>query len=78
MNSLALFSSPSRPLTRQQRAWIALYSLLEVNQNRAEVLHLNDVTEEDLLEFEESWQLLRNRLPYPHYLLPRFPLPELS
>jgi hypothetical protein len=78
MSSVALFSSSSCPLNRQQRAWIALYSLAEAGQDRVEVLRLNEVTEEDLSEFELSWQQLRDRPPYPYHLMPRLPLPELE
>lgn len=49
-------------LSRRQRVWIALYSLDAGHSNRAEVLQQNNVTESDLLEFEESWLQMRCRL----------------
>jgi hypothetical protein len=51
-----------KPLSRQHRTCIALYALDSHFQARAEVLAANDVTEEDLLEFEEGWLNLRCRL----------------
>ncbi|MBC6989845.1 hypothetical protein [Hymenobacter sp. BT491] len=48
-------------LSRKHRAWIALYALDGTFQARDEVLHLNNVTEADLLEFEESWLRMRFR-----------------
>ncbi|UPL50999.1 hypothetical protein [Hymenobacter sublimis] len=50
-------------LTRRQRAWIALYSLDAGHRDRAEVLAQNDITEADLLEYEESWLQMRCQLP---------------
>lgn len=61
MTVTAPISSPSSSLSRQHRAWIALYSLDSYHRKREEVLRLNDVTEEDLQEFEESWLKLRCR-----------------
>lgn len=48
-------------LPRKHRAWIALYALEDCEQNRATILRVNDVTEADLVEFEESWLRLRCR-----------------
>ncbi|TGE24279.1 hypothetical protein E5K00_03430 [Hymenobacter aquaticus] len=48
-------------LPRKHRAWIALYALEGCEQDRAEILRTNDVTEADLVEFEESWLRLRCR-----------------
>ncbi|RPD45886.1 hypothetical protein DNI29_17205 [Hymenobacter sediminis] len=56
-------STASAPaLSRRQRAWIALYSLDAGHRDRTEVLQQNNVTEADLLEFEESWLQMRCRL----------------
>ncbi|WP_188558441.1 hypothetical protein [Hymenobacter glacieicola] len=48
-------------LTRQQRAWVALYSLDAGRPDRAAVLQQNSVTEADLAEFVDSWLRLRRR-----------------
>ena len=48
-------------LSRQYRAWIALYALDANERPRAEILRINDVTEADLAEFEASWLQLRCR-----------------
>lgn len=53
---------PAPTLSREQRAWIALYSLDAGHRDRGEVLRQNKVTEADLLEFEESWLQMRCRL----------------
>jgi hypothetical protein len=50
-------------LSRRHRAWIAFYSLESRQQERAQILRLNQVTEADLVEFEESWLKLRCRTP---------------
>ena len=72
----AAASPNASPLSRQQRAWIALYSLVDHPDDRPHILRLNDVTEEDLLEFEESWRLLLGRQPHLNHLMPRLPLPK--
>lgn len=48
-------------LTRRHRTWVALYALAAGQGPRAEILRLNEVTEADLLEFEQSWRQLRRR-----------------
>ncbi|MBX0289545.1 hypothetical protein K3G63_03800 [Hymenobacter sp. HSC-4F20] len=48
-------------LTRQQRAWVALYSLSAGRSDRSEILRQNAVTEADLAEFIDSWLRLRSR-----------------
>lgn len=48
-------------LSRQYRAWIALYALDANERPRAEILRINEVTETDLAEFEASWLQLRRR-----------------
>ncbi|MGY2132471.1 hypothetical protein ACW9KT_09595 [Hymenobacter sp. HD11105] len=48
-------------LTRRHRTWVALYALAAGQSPRAEVLRANEVTEADLVEFEESWRQLRRR-----------------
>jgi len=48
-------------LSRQHRAWIALYALYSGEWNLADALRLNEVTEADLAEFEASWLRLRFR-----------------
>ncbi|MCB2410562.1 hypothetical protein [Hymenobacter lucidus] len=53
-------------LPRKHRAWIALYALEDCEQNRAAILRVNDVTEADLAEFEESWLRLRCRSLSPN------------
>ncbi|MBD2716640.1 hypothetical protein KBK19_16470 [Microvirga sp. STR05] len=61
MTAAGTTSPPFSPLSRQHRAWIALYSLDSYHRKREEVLRVNDITEEDLQEFEESWLKLRCR-----------------
>ena len=46
-------------LSRQHRAWIALYALEANEQTRADILRLNQVTEEDLTAFRASWLKMR-------------------
>ncbi|GAA4386047.1 hypothetical protein [Hymenobacter koreensis] len=60
----ATLTSPSS-LPRQHRAWIALYALEAGAAPRIQVLRDNDVSETDLLEFEESWLALRCRTVTP-------------
>ena len=48
-------------LSRKHRTWIALYSLEAGVQSRESIMRLNNVTEEDLRVFEESWHLMRTR-----------------
>lgn len=48
-------------LSRKHRTWIALYDLESALLSRQEILQRNDVTEEDLQLFEESWQWMRTR-----------------
>ena len=48
-------------LTRRHRAWVALYALAAGQGPRAEILRINEVTEDDLVEFEASWRQLRRR-----------------
>ena len=76
MNSIALSCTNPSPLSRRHRALIALYSLASNAQDRLEILRLNDVTEEDINEFKESWQVLCGRPLHPNYLLPRLPSPD--
>ncbi|MET4105904.1 hypothetical protein [Hymenobacter sp. UYP22] len=57
--------STSSSLSRQHRAWIALYSLQIASSKRNEVLEQNNITESDLTEYQESWfkmQVRRNML----------------
>jgi hypothetical protein len=61
--SIYVTDSEQRVLTRQHRAWVALYALHAGQGPRVDVLHTNDVTESDLLEFEDSWRKLRRRNP---------------
>ena len=61
MTAAATTGPPSSSLSRQHRAWIALYSLDSYHRKREEVLRINDITEDDLQEFEESWLKLRCR-----------------
>ncbi|TGE13936.1 hypothetical protein [Hymenobacter elongatus] len=51
----------SSALPRKHRAWIALYALEGCEQDRTEILRINNVTESDLTEFEEGWLRLRCR-----------------
>lgn len=63
-------------LSRQHRAWVALYALDANERPRAEILRINEVTEADLAEFEASWLQLRCRpvaLPTRHDLPPTPP-----
>lgn len=60
--SYSALSSPAPVLSRRQRTWIALYSLDVGHRDRDEVLRQNNVTEADLIEFEESWLQMRCRL----------------
>ncbi|GGF07544.1 hypothetical protein GCM10011383_18320 [Hymenobacter cavernae] len=48
-------------MSRRHRAWVALYALDLGQWARPDVLRLNNVTEEDLAEFEASWMQLRCR-----------------
>ena len=48
-------------LSRQHRAWIALYALEANEQTRADILRLNQVTEEDLTAFRASWLKMRRK-----------------
>ncbi|OUJ74903.1 hypothetical protein [Hymenobacter crusticola] len=57
----SLATSATSKLSRQHRAWIALYSLYSGEWNLADALRLNEVTEADLAEFEASWMRLRFR-----------------
>ena len=66
MASSTVSNSPAHPLasdatklSRQHRAWIALYALYSGQWSLADALRLNDVTEADLVEFEASWARLR-------------------
>lgn len=59
----AAIPTSTTALTRRQRAWVALYSLDASHRDRAEVLAQNDITEADLLEFEESWLQMRCQMP---------------
>ncbi|KAA9325860.1 hypothetical protein F0P96_19025 [Hymenobacter busanensis] len=63
----AILTAPptTSTLPRQHRAWIALYALEAGAKPRSRVLSENDVTEADLLEFEESWLALRCRMLTP-------------
>jgi hypothetical protein len=58
-------NTPTTPvptqLSRQHRAWVALYALDVSRQTRTAVLQLNNITEADLTEFEASWLRLRCR-----------------
>lgn len=57
--------SASSSLSRQHRAWIALYSLQMASWKRNEVLEQNNITESDLTHYQESWfkmQVRRNML----------------
>jgi hypothetical protein len=56
----ASISLPSS-LSRQHRAWIALYTLDAMHCDREAVLRENGITDADLTEFFESWFQLRNR-----------------
>lgn len=57
---IPVFTAPSL-LTREQRAWVALYSLSTGRADRSEILQQNAVTEADLAEFIDSWLRLRSR-----------------
>ncbi|UOQ77322.1 hypothetical protein MUN84_00925 [Hymenobacter sp. 5516J-16] len=59
--STPLILPATSTLTRQQRAWIALYSLEAGRHDRTAVLQQNSVTEADLAEFVDSWLRLRRR-----------------
>ncbi|RSK33128.1 hypothetical protein [Hymenobacter metallilatus] len=48
-------------LSRQHRAWIALYSLQMATSHRNQVLAQNNVTESDLVEYQESWVKMQVR-----------------
>ncbi|MCR5890055.1 hypothetical protein LRS06_20215 [Hymenobacter sp. J193] len=57
----ALQASSITALTRQQRAWVALYSVAAGDKPLPQILEENDVTEADLREHEESWRTMRAR-----------------
>ncbi|MBG8556227.1 hypothetical protein [Hymenobacter guriensis] len=48
-------------LTRQQRAWVALYSLAAGSKPLPQILEENDITEADLRAHEESWRTMQAR-----------------
>ncbi|TGE04854.1 hypothetical protein [Hymenobacter fodinae] len=54
-------TAPKLPL--RHRAWIALYSIANNPVDRAEIMRINNVTETDLQEYEESWRRMRRRVP---------------
>lgn len=54
-------SCASFGLSRQHRAWIALYALQIAPVYRNQVLVQNNVTETDLAEFLDSWLHLKER-----------------
>lgn len=57
--TLSVLQGPQPGLSRQHRAWIALYSLQNGAADRRLVLRQNQVTESDLCEHQESWVQLR-------------------
>ncbi|WP_100336183.1 hypothetical protein [Hymenobacter chitinivorans] len=60
MPSITVSPIESPALSRKHRAWIALYALEGCDeQDRTEILRVNNVTEADLTEFEEGWLRLR-------------------
>ena len=63
MITVASKSSSAPQLSLRHRAWIALYSIANSPVNRAEILRINNVTETDLAEYEESWCRMRRRVP---------------
>lgn len=64
----------SSGLSRQHRAWVALYSLEANEQTRAHILRVNEVTEDDLIAFRPSWLKMRRSVspsvPKPRYQAP--------
>ncbi|MBC6611486.1 hypothetical protein H8B15_11155 [Hymenobacter sp. BT507] len=60
-DAIAEYGGRPSSLSRQYRAWIALYALDANERPRADILRINEVTEADLDEFEASWLQLRCR-----------------
>ncbi len=54
-------STSGSGLPREHRAWIALYCLESQSSDRQLILQQNEVTEEDLTRYLESWLELRRR-----------------
>lgn len=54
-------SSPNVGLSRQHRAWVALYSLQTGFLSRREVLAQNNVTEDDLAANRSGWLRLQEQ-----------------
>jgi hypothetical protein len=63
MNAVAPAPPSATQLPLRHRAWIALYSIANSPVNRAEILRINNVTETDLAEYEDSWRRMRRRVP---------------
>lgn len=59
ISTLAVLPLAPSGLSRQHRAWVALYSLHNDVTDRQQVLLQNNITEADLVEHSESWQQLR-------------------
>jgi hypothetical protein len=60
-NHTELVSAPAAGLSRQHRAWVALYSLRGNFSSRQEVLAQNDVTEADLAAYVSGWLRLQEQ-----------------
>lgn len=58
-NHTELISLPAAGLSRQHRAWVALYSLKLTFLSRREVLAQNDITEADLATYTAGWLRLQ-------------------
>lgn len=58
-NHSEIISAPAAGLSRQHRAWVALYSLKTDFLSRREVLAQNDVTEADLAAHMSGWLRLQ-------------------
>ncbi|SNC62760.1 hypothetical protein SAMN06265337_0736 [Hymenobacter gelipurpurascens] len=63
MNAVAPVSTTTPQLSLRHRAWVALYSIANCPNSRAEILRINNVTENDLAEYEDSWLRMRRRQP---------------
>ncbi|WBO86174.1 hypothetical protein [Hymenobacter yonginensis] len=55
-------SLPAAGLSRQHRAWVALYSLQTSFLSRRDVLAQNNVTEADLAAHTPGWLRLQERI----------------
>ncbi len=61
MSTTPAIATSGSGLPREHRAWIALYCLESHPPDRQLVLQQNEVTEDDLGHYRDSWLELRRR-----------------